>query len=168
MRYMLDTDISIYLIKNHPPALRERFDSLRWELCISVITLGELRFGAEKSARRMQNIAAVESYAQQLHVMPFAADAAAHFGELRAHLTRAGTPVGPFDLLIGAHARSESLILVTNNVREFARMPGLQVRTGSARSRAEKRSAFRRPARPRNGGLRFAHPPYACCMRPGL
>lgn len=127
MRYMLDTDISIYLIKNHPPALRERFDILRGELCISVITLGELRFGAEKSARRMQNIAAVEGYAQQLQVMPFTANAAAHFGELRAHLARAGTPVGPFDLLIGAHARSEGLILVTNNVREFARMPGLQV-----------------------------------------
>ena len=148
MRYMLDTDISIYLIKNHPPALRERFDNLRGELCISVIALGELRFGAEKSARRMQNIAAAESYAKQLQVMPFTANAATRFGELRAHLARAGTPVGPFDLLIGAHARSEGLILVTNNIREFARMPGLQVGTGSARDSQRYRTPIRQRCSP--------------------
>lgn len=127
MLYMLDTDISIYLIKNHPPELRGRFDSFLGELCISVITLGKLYFGAEKSARRIENMTAIEGYTAQLVVLPFTADAAAHFGQLRADLARAGTPVGPFDLLIGAHARSERLTLVTNNVREFARIPGLQV-----------------------------------------
>jgi len=127
MLYMVDTDISIYLIKNHPPELRDRFDRLLGELCISVITFGELRFGAEKSARRLENIAAIQGYAAQLAILPFSESAAVHFGEIRAHLTRAGTPIGPFDLLIGAHARSEGLTLVTNNVREFARIPGLQL-----------------------------------------
>ena len=127
MLYMLDTDTSIYLIKNHPPELRDRFESFLGELCISVITLGELRFGAEKSARRIENIAAIQGYVAQLEILPFRETAAVHFGEIRAHLARAGRPVGPFDLLIGAHARSEGLTLVTNNVREFARIPGLQV-----------------------------------------
>jgi tRNA(fMet)-specific endonuclease VapC len=127
MLYMVDTDISIYLIKNHPPGLRDRFDSLLGELCISVITFGELYFGAEKSVRRVENIAAIQGYAAQLEILPFSESAAVHFGEIRAHLTRAGTPIGPFDLLIGAHARSEGLTLVTNNVREFERVPGLQV-----------------------------------------
>lgn len=127
MLYMLDTDISIYVIKNRPPELRDRFDRFFGEIAISVITLGELYFGAEKSLRRTQNMAAIEGYIAQLQVLPFSAAAAAHFGELRAVLNRAGTPIGPFDLLIGAHARSEGLTLVTNNVREFARLPGLLV-----------------------------------------
>ena len=129
MRYMLDTDISIYLIKNHPPALRERFDSLRGELCISVITLGnsasEPEVGAPHAEHRRRRELCATAARNAVR-----GGCRAHFGELRAHLARAGTPVGPFDLLIGAHARSESLILVTNNIREFARMPGLQVELG--------------------------------------
>ncbi|HEV8678810.1 MAG TPA: type II toxin-antitoxin system VapC family toxin [Stellaceae bacterium] len=124
---MLDTDICIYLIKNRPPELRDRFDSLLGELCISVITLGELHFGAEKSPRRNENLAAIQGFAVQLEILPLSADAATHFGQIRAHLARAGTPIGPFDLLVGAHARSEDLTLVTNNVREFARIPELRI-----------------------------------------
>src|SRR5260370_35670959 len=127
LAYMLDTDISIYLMRNYPAQLRERFEELAGQLCISSITLGELHFGAEKSARRIQNIEAIEAFTSRLETLPFSADAAAHFGQLRAHLARVGTPVGPFDMLIGAHARSEGLVLVTNNLREFDRMPGLQV-----------------------------------------
>jgi tRNA(fMet)-specific endonuclease VapC len=89
--------------------------------------LGELRFGAEKSARRPQNIEAVEAFTARLEILPFSAKAAAHFGQLRADLARLGQLAGPFDMLIGAHARSKSLVLVTNNTREFVRMPGLQV-----------------------------------------
>jgi tRNA(fMet)-specific endonuclease VapC len=127
LAYMLDTDISIYLIKNRPAHLRERFDALAGQICISTITLSELRFGAEKSARRTQNIAAIEAFTARLEILPFSAGAATHFGQLRADLERVGQPVGPFDMLIGAHARSEVLVLVTNNTREFGRMPGLQV-----------------------------------------
>ena len=125
--YMLDTNICIYAIKNRPAELRERFDQLAAELCISTITLGVLLFGAEKSARRSQNLEAVEHFAARLEVLPFSPKAAAHFGQIRAELARHGTPCGAYDMLIGAHARSEGMVLVTNNVREFQRMPGLRV-----------------------------------------
>ena len=125
--YMLDTNICIYVIKNRPAELRERFDRLADELCISTITVGELLFGAEKSARRSQNLEAVEQFAARLEVLPFSAKAAAHFGQIRAELARYGTLCGAYDMLIGAHARGEGMVLVTNNVREFERMPGLRV-----------------------------------------
>lgn len=127
LTYMLDTDISIYLMKRHPIRLRDRFDSLIDQVCISTITLGELLFGAEKSARRMDNLAAVSAFVGRLDVAPFSAKAAAHYGKIRAHLSAVGQLAGPFDMLIGGHARSEGLVLVTNNTREFTRMPGLQV-----------------------------------------
>jgi tRNA(fMet)-specific endonuclease VapC len=127
LEYMLDTNICIHVIKNRPAELRGRFDQLADELCISTITLGELLFGAEKSARRSQNLEAVEQFAARLEVLPFSTKAAAHFGQIRAELARYGTPCGGYDMLIGAHARSEGMILVTNNVREFVRIPGLRV-----------------------------------------
>ena len=126
-RYMLDTNICIYVIRNRPAELRQRFDDLLEELCISVITLAELYFGAEKSGRPPQNRNAVEAFAARLDVLPFSVQAAAHYGQIRAELERAGRPAGVHDMLIGAHARSASMTLVTNNRREFDRMPGLAV-----------------------------------------
>lgn len=127
LAYMLDTNICIYVLKNRPPALRERFNAVAEQLCISSITLGELHYGAEKSARPLENNAALEQFAARLDVLPFGDKAAMHYGQVRAELERAGTPCGPHDMQIGAHARSEGLIIVTNNVREFSRMPGLRV-----------------------------------------
>jgi tRNA(fMet)-specific endonuclease VapC len=127
LEYMLDTNICIYVIKNRPAGLRERFDQLADALCISTITLGELLYGVEKSARRSQNIEAVEQFTARLEVLPFSAKAAAHFGQIRAELARVGRPCGAYDMLIAAHARSEGLTLVTNNVPEFRRMPGLRL-----------------------------------------
>jgi tRNA(fMet)-specific endonuclease VapC len=127
LAYMLDTNICIYVLKTYPPELREKFNSLAEQLCISSITLGELHFGAEKSARRAENLTAIENFKARLEVLPFADKAAAHYGQLRAELERAGTPCGVHDMQIGGHARSEGLILVTNNLREFTRMPGLRV-----------------------------------------
>jgi tRNA(fMet)-specific endonuclease VapC len=127
LEYLLDTNICIYIIKNYPAHLRERFNRLAEQLCISSITLGELHYGAEKSERRLQNLQAVEHFTARLEVLSFSAKAAAHYGEIRAALERAGKPVGPHDMLIGAHARSEGLIVVTNNTREFTRIPGLRV-----------------------------------------
>jgi tRNA(fMet)-specific endonuclease VapC len=127
LEYMLDTNICIYVIKNRTAALRERFDQEAEALCISTITLSELFYGVERSARRSQNLRAVEEFAARLEVMPFPAKAAAHFGEIRAELTRLGMPCGAFDMLIAAHARSEGLTLVTNNVREFQRIPALRI-----------------------------------------
>jgi tRNA(fMet)-specific endonuclease VapC len=126
LTYMLDTNICIYVMKNYPLELREKFNALAEQLCISSITLGELHYGAEKSARRAHNITEIENFVARLDVLPFAEKAAAHYGQVRAELERAGTPSGPHDMQIGGHARSEGLIVVTNNIREFARMPGIR------------------------------------------
>ncbi|MBV9510549.1 MAG: type II toxin-antitoxin system VapC family toxin [Caulobacteraceae bacterium] len=126
LTHMLDTNICIYVMKTYPPQLQDKFNALAEQLCISSITLGELHYGAEKSARRAQNVAAIEQFSARLEVLPFGDKAAAHYGQLRAELERAGTPCGPHDTQIGGHARSEGLILVTNNMREFARMPGVR------------------------------------------
>jgi tRNA(fMet)-specific endonuclease VapC len=126
LTYMLDTNICIYVMKNYPRALREKFNSLAEQLCISTITLGELHYGAEKSAHRVDNLTAMEHFVARLDVLPFEAKAAAHYGQVRAELERAGTPCGPHDMQIGGHARSEGLIIVTNNIREFSRMPGIR------------------------------------------
>jgi tRNA(fMet)-specific endonuclease VapC len=125
--YMLDTNICTYVMKNYPLELREKFNSLAEQLCISSVTLGELHYGAEKSARRVENLTAIEDFVVRLDVLSFGGKAAAHYGQLRAELERAGTPCGPHDMQIGAHARSEGLIVVTNNMREFSRMPGVRV-----------------------------------------
>jgi tRNA(fMet)-specific endonuclease VapC len=125
--YMLDTDICIYVIKNHPTELRRRFNRLAEQLCISSITLAELYYGAEKSARVLENVEAIDEFASRLDVLAFSSKASRHYGQIRTDLERAGTPVGVHDMLIGAHARAEGLIVVTNNLREFARMPGVRV-----------------------------------------
>jgi tRNA(fMet)-specific endonuclease VapC len=125
--YMLDTNICIYVMKTYPPGLREKFNSLAEQLCISSITLGELHYGAEKSARRAENLRAIENFAARLEVLAFGGKAATHYGQLRAEVERSGTPCGLHYMQIGGHARSEGLILVTNNTREFDRMPGLRV-----------------------------------------
>ena len=127
LTYMLDTNICIYVMKNYPMGLLEKFNNLAEQICISSITLGELHYGAEKSIRRSDNLIAIEHFAARLEVLGFAAKAAAHYGQVRAELERAGAPCGPHDMQIGGHARSEGLIVVTNNMREFSRMPGLRV-----------------------------------------
>lgn len=126
LAYMLDTNICIYVMKVRGPDLNARFNAVAEQLCISSITLGELHYGAEKSAQPMRNIAAIEQFIDRLVVLPFADKAAVHFGQIRADLERMGTPCGAYDMQIGAHARSEGLVVVTNNQREFARMPGLR------------------------------------------
>jgi len=127
LRYMLDTNICIYVIRERPQRLKEKFSRLVDQLCISSVTLAELRYGAEKSERRADNLLTIENFTARLDVLPFTPKAAEHFGEIRASLERASKPAGSYDLLIGAHARSEELVLVTNNIREFGRMPGLRI-----------------------------------------
>ena len=102
LQYMLDTNICIYVIKNYPAELRERFNRLAEQLCISSITLGELHYGAERSARHLQNLPAIEHFAARLEVLAFGPKAAAHYGQVRAELERVGTPCGPHDMQIGA------------------------------------------------------------------
>ena len=126
LTYMLDTNICIHVMKNYPHNLKEKFNLLAEQLCISSITLGELHYGAEKSARRADNLTAIEHFVARLDMLPFGLKAAAHYGQVRAELERAGPPCGPHDMQIGGHARSEGLIVVTNNLREFSRMPGIR------------------------------------------
>lgn len=127
LRYMLDTNICIYVIRDRPAGLRDRFNELSEQLCVSTITLAELNFGAEKSARPIENCNILEEFLARLEIQPFSADAAFHYGRIRAELERAGRPIGLHDMLIGAHARSKGFTLVTNNRREFDRIPGLAI-----------------------------------------
>ncbi len=124
---MLDTDICIYAIKNKPPELREKFNRQAPHLCISAVTHAELIFGAEKSAQVERNLSVVENFAARMPVLAFDEKAAAHFGEIRAVLERRGTPIGAYDLLIAGHARSEGVVIVTNNTKEFGRVDGLRI-----------------------------------------
>jgi tRNA(fMet)-specific endonuclease VapC len=127
LTYMLDTNICIYVMRKRSVDLLEKFNSLAEQLCISSVTLGELHYGAENSTRRDANLTSLEHFVARLEVLAFNAKAAMHYGQLRAELHRAGTPCGPHDMQIGGHARSEGLIVVTNNVREFGRMPGVRM-----------------------------------------
>lgn len=124
---MLDTNICIYVMRDRHPLPKERFLSHEGRLCISSITVGELAYGAEKSSRRAQNLDELDSFLSRVDVLDFDEAAARHYGQLRSELERVGTPCGAFDVQIGAHARSKGLIVVTNNRREFDRMPGLRV-----------------------------------------
>lgn len=128
MKYMLDTNICIYAIKHKPErvlqTLKEKSDE---GLCISSITLAELAHGVEKSASRDKNAAALLKFLTVLTVLPFDDLAAAEYGKICAYLQRQGTPIGTMDMLIAAHAKTENLILVTNNTREFVRVPDLQL-----------------------------------------
>ena len=127
LNYMLDTNIAIYTVKNRPKKVRRAFRTHAGEMCLSAVSLGELVYGAERSSQVEHNLAIVEGFAAQLEVAPFGDRAAVHFGQLRAELAAKGSPIGPYDTMIAAHARSLGLVLVTNNLREFRRVPGLRV-----------------------------------------
>lgn len=127
LKYMLDTNICIYTIKNKPQVVREAFNQHYGRMCISSVTLMELIYGAEKSASPEKNLRVVEGFIARLEVLNYGIDAAVQTGQIRAELARAGTPVGPYDSMIAAHARALGLILVTNNTREFERINGLRL-----------------------------------------
>lgn len=127
LKYMLDTNLCIFTIKNRPARVRQAFKQHHSRLCISTITLMELIYGAEKSAAPERNLEVVEGFAARLEVLSYDNEAAAHSGQLRAELARSGNPIGPYDQMIAGHARSRGLVLVTNNLREFTRVPGLRV-----------------------------------------
>lgn len=127
LKYLLDTNIVIYVIKRRPLAVLETFNRHAAQLGISSITLAELLHGVEKSARPTHNLAQVEDFVSRLEVLQYGPKAAAHYGDIRSDLERKGTPIGVNDLHIAGHARSEGLVLVSNNLREFERVEGLRV-----------------------------------------
>ena len=124
---MLDTNIIIYIMKNRPKQVKRHFQKHKGEMCISAVTLGELVFGAEHSQQVERNLADIEAMIARLDVLPFDNKAAYHFGQIRAALYSIGKPIGPYDMMIAGQARASGLILVTNNVKEFERVPGLQL-----------------------------------------
>jgi tRNA(fMet)-specific endonuclease VapC len=128
VRYLLDTNICIYIAKHNPPVVRDRFvRHSAEELAMSVITLGELRHGAEKSNSPKKAFSAIERLVGVIQVMPVDAEVAEKYGEIRAKLELAGQTIGNNDLWIAAHAKAQGWILVTNNEREFKRVTGLKV-----------------------------------------
>lgn len=125
LKFMLDTNIVIYTIKNRPSELREIFNKNTGLMCVSSITLAELIHGVEKSIQPERNLRNVEDFLSRLDVLSYDEKAAWHYGAIRADLERKGTPIGINDLHIAGHARSQGLVLVTNNLKEFERVNGL-------------------------------------------
>ena len=128
MKYMLDTNICIYIIKNKTETvIKNLLSHVPEEMCVSAITYAELMHGVEKSMAVEKNRIALSLFLSPLTVLEFHALAAEEYGNIRAELERKGTPIGPMDLLIAGHARSEGLVLVTNNTREFCRVEKLMM-----------------------------------------
>lgn len=128
MKSMLDTNICIYIIKQQPATVMDRLlKSPAENIGISVITVGELRYVASKSKRPKRNHDALDQFFSPLEIAAFDNDAATAYGTIRTAVEKKGRPIGPMDLLIAAHALSLGVGLVTNNVREFAQVPGLRV-----------------------------------------
>lgn len=127
LKYMLDTNISIYTIRSRPPEVRAAFKTHDRQMCISSITLMELIYGAEASAAVDRNLRDVEAFAARLEVLGFDEHAAAHTGQVRAELKRAGRPIGSYDEMIAGHARSRGLVIVTNNTKQFEHVTGIRL-----------------------------------------
>lgn len=127
-RYLLDTNICIYIAREKPPEVAARFAALQpGDAAISVITWGELRFGAEKSKRRDAVLAMLDEFASLVPVLPMPKDAGDRYAAIRSGLESVGTPIGNNDLWIAAHALAAGITLITNNGREFRRVDGLRV-----------------------------------------
>jgi tRNA(fMet)-specific endonuclease VapC len=128
VKWMLDTDTCIALIKRQPPTLIKRLQAKAvGDVGVSSITLAELRFGVSKSARRVQNQEALDQFLLPLDIAEFDERAAESYGNVRAELEDEGTPIGPLDTLIAGHALSLNVVLVTHNVNEFKRVTGLRI-----------------------------------------
>lgn len=128
MRYLLDTNACISYINGQAPSLREMFHSKAFsEIVVSSISKAEMYFGSQKSQRPERSRAEQDGFFQNIGSLPFYDAAAEEYGSIRAYLERRGTPIGPHDMLIAAIARAHGLVVVTHNVREFMRIPGLNV-----------------------------------------
>ena len=128
MKYMLDTNTCIYIIKRKPMDVIDHFRQIRIsQVSISSITLSELEYGVIKSSKPEQNQLALAQFVAPMEILPYSDEAAQHYGELRVYLEKHGIPIGSLDMLISAHALSAGCVLVTNNVREFKRVPNLKI-----------------------------------------
>jgi tRNA(fMet)-specific endonuclease VapC len=126
LRYMLDTNLCIRVLRDRPKRLRERFNAEAAALSVSSIVVYELVVGAETSPKAAETRREVERFLSRLDVLQFDETAAAHAAEIRAVLERRGSPIGPYDTLIAGHARSRGLVVVTGNLGAFTRVDGLR------------------------------------------
>ncbi len=126
LRYMLDTNLCIRVLRDRPAGLRERFSRETGTLCISTIVLTELLVGAAKSNKPTENRREIDRFTARLEVLAFDGEAASHAADIRAALERRGQSIGGYDTLIAGHARSRGLIVVIGNLREFERVEGLR------------------------------------------
>ena len=127
-KYILDTNICIYIIKKKPVKVFNKFKELTpGTVCISSITLAEMQYGIGKSSQPAKNQDALDQFLLPLDILEFNALAAVEYGKIRSTLEKAGTPIGSFDMLIAAHAKSMRAVLVTNNTKEFDRVPDLKI-----------------------------------------
>ena len=127
INYMLDTDTCIYTIKRKPPHIKRRFNANIGRLCISSITWGELIYGAEKSNHTAANLDQLAGSAARLEVLTFGEKEAQQFGQIRSELEASGQVIGPYDMMIAGHARSQGLVLITHKLREFNKVDGLRL-----------------------------------------
>ena len=127
LRYLLDSDICIYIMRRSSPALTRRLDRLAPQCALSTVVYGELCFGESASARRTEAAAHIAALLETIQVLPLPLEAARHYGNIRARLEKVGQPIGGNDTWIAAHALAENLTLVTNNEREFRRVQDLRV-----------------------------------------
>ena len=128
MKFMLDTNICIYIIKRKPLNIIDRFKRTEIsQIGISSITLSELIYGVSKSSKPEQNRMALTQFIAPLEVLPYDDESSQYYGDLRVHLEKQGTPIGALDMLIAAHALSVNCTLVTNNEKEFVRVPKLKI-----------------------------------------
>ena len=128
MRYMLDTNICIYVITHKPETVFQKLQNINPEdVCISSVTYAELVHGVEKSAAVEKNRLALSMLLANMEILDFDVDAADCYGKIRAALEKKGTPIGPLDMMIAAHAQSLGYTVVTNNVKEFSRVSALQI-----------------------------------------
>jgi tRNA(fMet)-specific endonuclease VapC len=125
LKYLLDTNIVIYVLKRRPIEVLKIFNTNASRMAVSSITLSELIYGAEKSSNIDRNLEAIEEFISHLEVLPYDAKASQHYGQIKASLEKKGEIIGENDIHIAAHAISQGLILVTNNLREFKRVPHL-------------------------------------------
>lgn len=126
LRYMLDTNVCVAVLRNPSSTVLQRLDEQEREICISTITLHELMHGADRSQRPREQRTKVANLLSGLAILEFDGNAAGHSGNIHATLAKAGSVIGAYDMLIAGHARSRGLTVVTNNLREFTRVDGLR------------------------------------------
>jgi tRNA(fMet)-specific endonuclease VapC len=128
MKYLIDTNICIYIMNKRPVSVIEKFKTIEpYEIGISSITVSELRYGVAKSTQKIENAKRLSDFLMPFEILPYDSEAASAYGDIRSQLEQTGQTIGPLDLLIGAHALSRDLIIITNNTKEFSRIERLAV-----------------------------------------